>query len=46
MVRVIVSLLTMPGDNEEEERALIKRFVVPAVLSNGDRGLAPLENRA
>ena len=46
MVRVIVSLLTMPGDNEEEERALIERFVVPAVLSNGDRGLAPLENRA
>jgi AcrR family transcriptional regulator len=34
MVRVIVSLLTMPADSEQEERALIERFVVPAVLSN------------
>lgn len=32
MVRVIVSLLTMPGDSEEEERLLIERFVVPSVL--------------
>jgi AcrR family transcriptional regulator len=32
MVRVIVSLLTMPGDSEAEERALIERFVVPTVL--------------
>ncbi len=42
MVRVIVSLLTMPGDSEDEERVLIERFVVPAVLSNSDRGLGPL----
>ncbi len=42
MVRVIVSLLTMPGDSEEEERVLIERFVVPVVLSNDDRGLGPL----
>ncbi len=42
MVRVIVSLLTMPGDSEQEERVLIERFVVPAVLSNNDRGLGPL----
>ena len=42
MVRVIVSLLTMPGDSEEEERVLIERFVVPSVLSNNDRGLGPL----
>ncbi len=32
MVRVIVSLLTMPGDSEAEERVLIERFVVPAIL--------------
>ena len=31
MVRVIVSLLTMPGDSEAEECALIERFVVPVV---------------
>jgi AcrR family transcriptional regulator len=38
MVRVIVSLLTMPGDSEQEERALIQRFVVPAILSNDAPG--------
>ena len=32
MVRVIVSLLTMPADSESEERVLIERFVVPAIL--------------
>jgi AcrR family transcriptional regulator len=32
MVRVILSLLTMPGDSEEEERVLIERFVVPALV--------------
>jgi AcrR family transcriptional regulator len=36
MVRMIISLLTMPGDSEREERVLIERFVVPAVLSNSD----------
>lgn len=38
MVRVIVSLLTMPCDSEEEERILIERFVVPAVLSKPAHG--------
>ena len=42
MVRVIVSILTMPGDSDDEERAMIERFVVPAVLSNTDRGLSRL----
>jgi AcrR family transcriptional regulator len=37
LVRVIISLLTMPGESEVEERLLIERFVVPVVLSNGDR---------
>ncbi|MBW2386996.1 MAG: TetR/AcrR family transcriptional regulator [Deltaproteobacteria bacterium] len=36
MVRVIVSLLIMPGDSEAEERILIARFVAPAMLSNED----------
>jgi AcrR family transcriptional regulator len=36
MVRVIVSLLTMPGDTEQEERDLIGLFVVPAMLSSED----------
>ena len=31
-VRVIVSLLTAPGESEDEERELIARFVVPGVL--------------
>ena len=39
MVRVILSLLTMPGDSEQEERVLIERFVVPAFLTDNDRGL-------
>ncbi len=32
LVRVIVSLLAMPGDDEHEERALVERFAAPAVL--------------
>ena len=36
LVRMIISLLTMPGESEREERVLIERFVVPAVLSNSD----------
>ncbi len=32
LIRVIVSLLSMPGDNVNEERALVSRFVVPSVL--------------
>jgi AcrR family transcriptional regulator len=32
LVRVVVSLLTMPGDSEEEERAIVERFVAPGLL--------------
>lgn len=32
LIRVIVSLLSMPGEDEKEERALVARFVVPSVL--------------
>jgi AcrR family transcriptional regulator len=32
MVRVIVSLLANPGQDEAEERALVERFVVPSLL--------------
>jgi len=39
MVRVIVSLLTMPGGGEGEERALVERFVVPAILCDRDRAI-------
>ena len=35
MVRIIVSLLTMPGESEEEERVLIESFVVPSLLAGG-----------
>jgi len=34
LVRVVVSLLTMPGENRAEERALIARFVAPALLAD------------
>ncbi len=37
IVRQIVSLLTTPGESEAEERALVTRFVVPAVLGAADR---------
>ncbi len=33
LVRVIVSLLTVPGRDERDERALVERFVVPAVAT-------------
>lgn len=33
MVRVILSLLTMPAANADEERLLVEQFVVPSVLS-------------
>lgn len=32
LVRVVVSLLTMPGDAEDEERAIVERFVAPGLL--------------
>lgn len=35
LVRVIVSLLTVPGLDDDDERALLRRFVAPAVA--GDR---------
>jgi hypothetical protein len=31
MVRVVVSLLVVPGRDEAEERAMVERFVVPAL---------------
>ena len=34
LVRVVVSLLTVPGGSEEEERDLVARFVVPGVLAD------------
>ncbi|HWJ09515.1 MAG TPA: helix-turn-helix domain-containing protein [Nocardioides sp.] len=36
LVRVIVSLLTVPGGGEAEERRLVERFVAPVVAS-GER---------
>ena len=32
VVRVIVSLLTTPGEDGAEERAMVSQFVVPALL--------------
>jgi AcrR family transcriptional regulator len=32
LVRVIVSLLTVPGRDDADERAMVARFVVPAVV--------------
>jgi AcrR family transcriptional regulator len=37
LVRVIVSLLTLPGESEDEERALVTRFVAPALLADDGR---------
>jgi len=34
IVRVVVSLLTMPGESEEEERALVEQFVAPGLLND------------
>lgn len=33
LVRIIISLLSMPGQDEAEERALVERFVAPVLLS-------------
>jgi AcrR family transcriptional regulator len=38
MVRVILSLLTMPGESEEEERILIESFVAPSLLAGAAPG--------
>ncbi len=35
LVRVVVSLLLVPGRDEAEERALVERFVVPALTARG-----------
>ena len=32
LVRVVVSLLTMPGESAEEERLLVERFIAPGLL--------------
>ncbi|WP_028478113.1 TetR/AcrR family transcriptional regulator [Nocardia sp. CNY236] len=32
VVRAVVSLLTLPGSNEDEERAMLRTFVLPFVL--------------
>ena len=32
IVRVIVSLLIVPGRDDDEERAIVQRYVVPTVL--------------
>jgi len=36
LVRVIVSLLTVPGGDEADERRLVERFVVPVLKGGGD----------
>lgn len=38
IVRVIVSLLAMPGASDEEERTIVSRFVVPGILADGPAG--------
>ena len=35
LVRVIISLLAVPGESEAEERALIEHFVAPTLLGDG-----------
>jgi hypothetical protein len=37
-VRVIVSLLTYPGHDEDDERAMIEEFVLPIVTPVSARG--------
>ena len=39
LVRIVVSLLTDPADNEGEGRELIERFVLPAVEDGTHRRL-------
>ena len=36
LVRVILSLLTMPGEDEAEERALLEQFLAPALRIPAD----------
>ena len=44
VVRIIVSLLTQPGKDEGEERALIETFVVPSLLERSNEVLSSLEH--
>ncbi len=39
VVRVIVSLLTMPADDEDDERDIVERFVLPSVFAAGSRSV-------
>ncbi len=34
IIRIIVSLLSNPGESEEEERALVERFVAPGLVGD------------
>lgn len=36
VVRVVVSLLAMPGRDAADERRMVRRFLVPAVVTSGD----------
>ena len=38
LTRVIVSLLTMPGIDDDDERAMICRFVAPALITSRPHG--------
>ena len=46
MVRIILSLLAMPGENAKEERAIIERFVVPAILRGSAADVGWVERSA
>jgi hypothetical protein len=37
LVRVIVSLLTVPGADDADERAMIEQFVIPVLMSGAER---------
>jgi len=41
VVRVILSFLANPGEDADEERALIERFVAPVLDKNAGRGAVP-----
>lgn len=40
VVRIIVSLLSMPGRDEDDERSIVETFVVPSVFATGGHGPA------
>jgi len=41
LVRVVVSLLTLPAASEAEERALVARFVIPGLLAGASETVTP-----